>query len=492
MTKTKKNKSILKRILAFLGAGVCALACFLCFSSNSISVYADDKFQTFTYVSNVENIKVTNYTSFSENIVGYPIQSSFTSTGITFNFDNDNQTLFLNGELNSDEHSHFWFFRDKIIPKGVYQVYSNSSITYARSMMYFVQNNISYWLVSVENPFGLGNGVVEFTEDTKVSFCFEVHKNHIGQFNNYAVNVGLYKISSPNDRIDYFVPYQQNELFSLKTTFGFLPSGELVDKFNTFVQFDMYSDYYDYKFSSDNKMTMNMSDMVHYDTLFDFCSYYYDSAGVLRKYSDKKFFINFFNLDNDSGQLFNGDVIKIVKGSYLNYKTYYSDDIVQYYNSLNSFISKVNNKFNFISFVAKNGASINIVIPLASDFENDYFPLTTYYLEGGISDSYNDGFSNGQLFGYENGYKKGNSDGYNDGFSKGKNVGFENGYSKGISESNDYTFLGLISACIDAPITYFTSLFNFELLGVNLSAFLTGLFTLCVIVTIVKLCLGGK
>lgn len=470
MTKTKKNKSILKRILAFLGAGVCALACFLCFSSNSISVYADDKFQTFTYTSNVENIKVTNYTSFSKNL----LDSSKLKMGVY---------MFATGIFSTGE-NYVTFEPISVHPNSIITI-SCKNFEFGPYSGFLFFNNGVY----ISNRSGSNIQTVTVPANAN-QVTYNFHK--IGVSLNDIVCAQLEYGASATDYSPYEYYEKQNEIFSLKTTFGFLPSGELVDKFNTFVQFDMYSDYYDYKFSSDNKMTMNMSDMVHYDTLFDFCSYYYDSTGVLRKYSDKKFFINFFNLDNDSGQLFNGDVIKIVKGSYLNYKTYYSDDIVQYYNSLNNFISKVNNKFNFISYVAKNGASINIVIPLASDFENDYYPLTTYYLEGGISDSYNDGFSNGQLFGYENGYKKGNSDGYNDGFSKGKNVGFENGYSKGISESNDYTFLGLISACIDAPITYFTSLFNFELLGVNLSAFLTGLFTLCVIVTIVKLCLGGK
>ena len=133
---------------------------------------------------------------------------------------------------------------------------------------------------------------------------------------------------------------------------------------------------------------------------------------------------------------------------------------------------------------------------LPEDYHFDDLPLRTYYFDEyfNLSDNqyYTDGYESGLSAGYTNGYNTGKNEGYNEGLSLGKNIGYNNGYNKGVSENNDYTFLGLISACIDAPITYFTSLFNFELLGVNLSAFLTGLFTLCVIITIVRLVLGGK
>lgn len=121
-------------------------------------------------------------------------------------------------------------------------------------------------------------------------------------------------------------------------------------------------------------------------------------------------------------------------------------------------------------------------------------PLRTYYFNtSALNDNeyYDQGFQQGQQSGYNSGYSEGESVGYNNGYNVGQNVGYNNGYSAGMEDSNQYTFLSLLSATIDAPIKYFQSLFNFELLGVNLQGFLTGLFTLCVIVTIFKLCLGG-
>lgn len=126
--------------------------------------------------------------------------------------------------------------------------------------------------------------------------------------------------------------------------------------------------------------------------------------------------------------------------------------------------------------------------------DNFKFPIQTYYFNEGIdltdNEFYNQGYNAGQNDGYNKGYSFGEYDGYNSGYKAGNTVGYENGYNKGLSDSNQYTFINLIGATIDAPIHYFQSLFNFELLGVNLSSFLMGLFTLCVVVTIVKLCLG--
>ena len=52
--------------------------------------------------------------------------------------------------------------------------------------------------------------------------------------------------------------------------------------------------------------------------------------------------------------------------------------------------------------------------------------------------------------------------------------------------------MSLIGSVIDVPVNAFTSLLNFEVLGVNLLAFITGLLTLAVVIFIVKLCIGGK
>ena len=82
-------------------------------------------------------------------------------------------------------------------------------------------------------------------------------------------------------------------------------------------------------------------------------------------------------------------------------------------------------------------------------------------------------------------------DSYNKGYSEGSSVGYNKGYSAGVNDSNQYTFMSLIGAVFDAPISAFRGLFNFEILGVNMTAFVSSLFALAVIVVIIKIALGG-
>lgn len=158
--------------------------------------------------------------------------------------------------------------------------------------------------------------------------------------------------------------------------------------------------------------------------------------------------------------------------------------------------------YNYFTYSDTNSAMLQLNVPFiytnipsTLDINSLFLDARKYYLISNtqLSDSqyYNQGYSQGKSDGYNIGYNEGEQVGYNNGYSVGENIGFNNGYEQGSEDSNQYSFMSLISATIDAPVKYFQSLFNFELLGVNLQGFLTGLFTLCVIVTIVKLCLGG-
>lgn len=94
---------------------------------------------------------------------------------------------------------------------------------------------------------------------------------------------------------------------------------------------------------------------------------------------------------------------------------------------------------------------------------------------------------------YLNGFNAGlavsSQEQYDLGYQNGKDVGIGIGYNRGIQAANDYSFLGLLGAVVDAPIAAFTGLFNFELLGINLKDFLAGLFTICIIIVVVRLIL---
>lgn len=132
------------------------------------------------------------------------------------------------------------------------------------------------------------------------------------------------------------------------------------------------------------------------------------------------------------------------------------------------------------------------------------------------SNDYNNGYNAGYDIGYNAGVTSGKVQGYNDGYSAGVSAGesqafntvndtsasYSAGYSKGVESAGNYTFMSLISSVIDAPIRAFfgytengvkhPGLFNLNILGYDMSAFVLSLFSACVIIMIIKLSLGGK
>ena len=90
---------------------------------------------------------------------------------------------------------------------------------------------------------------------------------------------------------------------------------------------------------------------------------------------------------------------------------------------------------------------------------------------------------------YDNGFSAGvNSINKNDIF----NQGYTKGYSEGSAEGSDYSFMSLIGAVIDAPISAFTGMFDFTLLGVNLRSFILAMLTLAIVIVLIRIALGGK
>lgn len=135
-------------------------------------------------------------------------------------------------------------------------------------------------------------------------------------------------------------------------------------------------------------------------------------------------------------------------------------------------------------------------------FKKLQFIYTDGFYNQGYNEGYNDGYSNGMIDGhqpgYDHGYIVGKEDGEKVGFNNGIAFGKEQGliegeaigYNKGAEAAGNYTFLSLISAVVDVPIQAFSSLFSFEILGVNIENFLLGLFTLAVVLCVVKLILA--
>lgn len=91
--------------------------------------------------------------------------------------------------------------------------------------------------------------------------------------------------------------------------------------------------------------------------------------------------------------------------------------------------------------------------------------------------------------------------GYNAGSTAGYNNAYNQGYTAGLADgtNNDYSFLGLISSVIEAPVNVLIGeydsttglrvggLLNFEFLGYNMSTLLMSLFSLGVVICIIRL-----
>lgn len=148
------------------------------------------------------------------------------------------------------------------------------------------------------------------------------------------------------------------------------------------------------------------------------------------------------------------------------------------------------------------------------DYRN-YNPLDNDFYVAGYNSASKGYYDNG----YNNGFSEGKKVGYNTGFS----AGDSQGYARGLESANNYSFLSLFGAIFDAPIkaifggtstlpagTTITDsngnsitlqstttvnragLLNFNLMGVNLSGFVLALFSISIIVVVIKFALAKK
>lgn len=127
-----------------------------------------------------------------------------------------------------------------------------------------------------------------------------------------------------------------------------------------------------------------------------------------------------------------------------------------------------------ITYTFNSGMIFNVYVSLtyASDFSIVVADSNNAYYDSGYNAGYRDGVAT--------------NSGYNEGYNVGSRIGYQNGYVAGVSSSQNYTFLGLMGSIFDAPIKAFTSLFDFDVLGVNMSSFLLSFFSVCIVITVVK------
>lgn len=123
----------------------------------------------------------------------------------------------------------------------------------------------------------------------------------------------------------------------------------------------------------------------------------------------------------------------------------------------------------------------------------------------GYDDGYVTGNEEGLLQGYNNGYADGNQVGYDDGYR----VGRAEGFSDGVEQAGDYTFFSLITSVFDAPLRVILGqwvdvngdgvvdelrggFLNFyvPVLDIDLAPLIISLFTVCIIIIVIRFVLA--
>lgn len=71
-------------------------------------------------------------------------------------------------------------------------------------------------------------------------------------------------------------------------------------------------------------------------------------------------------------------------------------------------------------------------------------------------------------------------------YNQGQQAGYNKGYSAGISDGGNNSFLSLITAVVDAPITAFTSLLDFDILGFNIKNVVLSILTAALVIACIR------
>lgn len=144
------------------------------------------------------------------------------------------------------------------------------------------------------------------------------------------------------------------------------------------------------------------------------------------------------------------------------------------------------------------GGNTYYTIPFDVSKSIDWFSIT---LRGGediltavsiavYGQAYQEGYNAGSSVGYNNGYTAGKDIGYEQGYNGGFQVGKLQGFNEGVASANEYSFLGLLTSVVDAPLKVFYDMFDFEILGYNMSSFFIALLSICIVIAVVKVILA--
>lgn len=456
-TKKKRNRIILSIFSVFI----------LVFSIFSLFSFSND-----TKFVKADSWDI-NYSYSGSNIAS---NTTFTRGNFTYNlFDKNavelNKAIYGSGNPPSIVSSSGWYVSDYIYIGNLSNFYINDSKTSGGSNIFY-DSNMNFLSILNYTINGL------FSVPTNASYVringliSELDVTQVTAGSSQLPYVPYSNTTSVNYKFDFSSQFDPTDLLSsLTTTFDF--SNDM--KFTRVSNSD-YNYIYGNTYNTSNYSLENGGVMGSISTL-TFSSYTTDNSNNITLNNDYMFRIYFFYdyIDNSSYNrlsVFQSDIQSVVLGSYLDSNSYFVNDY--------SFDSIVHNsKYNFISYLDSNNNSINFLIPLDSQVDSDYWQFRVYDVGSKGDSSY--------LLGYNDGLK--NTEQYTQGYIAGEDSGYWDGYEQALENEDRYNFTNLIASVIDVPVRTFTSLFNFEILGVNLSGFFLGLLTCCIVIGVVRLIL---
>lgn len=132
-----------------------------------------------------------------------------------------------------------------------------------------------------------------------------------------------------------------------------------------------------------------------------------------------------------------------------------------------------------------------------TETSNDMYYQAGYEYGLSVSENfYNTAISNADTNGYNRGYGVGYEEGVasqqqniTDAFNEGYSAGYEIGFN--VDSTAATIFSGILQVGM-LPINILLAIFNFEILGINLSAFISAILTVCLTVIVVRTVTGGK
>ena len=136
-----------------------------------------------------------------------------------------------------------------------------------------------------------------------------------------------------------------------------------------------------------------------------------------------------------------------------------------------------------VSLKPSNGS---IPVPVSMTVSEYVIPFTSTSYNEGYDAGYSSGQDDGYKSGYNSGFSEGQNQGYNTGFGAGRNEGYSSGYAAGVTAGGNNNFMSLITAVVDAPITAFTSLLDFDILGYNMKNLALALLTAGLLVAAIR------